>query len=130
MGDPTRKHQKHIPLTAQTPSKILYNGSGTVTTISVRESTGAAAAAFELYDGSNTTGYPIFECSLTQGLAQTSSFGSYGLEFNGGLYFNLVSGTIVGGVTWVLADDWDEYRSIPLVVNVPFDELATYLAAP
>ena len=125
-----RPHQVplQIPATA-TFAGVLATGAGRIVWLSLRETTGAAAAIVELYDGLSTTGILLASIELPQATSKEPTIQPKGLQFQNGLYCNVVSGTVKGAAVAVLAEHWDEYEQVPLVVNIPIDELAAGVAA-
>jgi hypothetical protein len=117
-----------IPATA-TFAGVLATGAGRIVWLSLRETTGAAAAVVELYDGLNTTGVLLASVEIAQATSKEPTIQPKGLRFYNGLYVNVVSGTAKGAAVVVLDEDWEEYERVPLVVNLPLDELAQTIAA-
>lgn len=63
---------------------------------SFRETTGAATATAELYDGSNTTGRVAAEQQVASGGTASQMIFSDGLFCEGGVFMHFVSGSLVG----------------------------------
>jgi hypothetical protein len=60
------------------------------------ETTGAAAAQVELYDGQNNGGVLVGVLNLAQGTSGTAFFGGHLLHLNNGLFVNVVAGSVKG----------------------------------
>jgi hypothetical protein len=123
-----KQHPLQIPATA-TFAGVLGAGGGRIVWLTLRETTGAAAATVELYDGQNTTGVLIASIELPQGTSKEPTIQPKGLQFQNGLYCNVVAGTVKGAAVVVFDDDWEDYERLPIVVNVPLDEIAQMVAA-
>jgi hypothetical protein len=87
----------HVNLPFSGASGKLVSGRGTVTWINVAETSGAAAAAVQLFDGSDTGGVPMGYFQLVEGTTLALSLGRGSLTFRRGLYVSVVSGTVKGG---------------------------------
>lgn len=112
-----------IPATALYTA-ALYSGNGRIIYRSFRETTGAAAAQVDIYDGSNDTGPLIDQDYIAQSTVVRQHFLPHGLEFHNGLFIDVDSGTLTGSIVIVPEHEWENYCRIPVVVNIPIDELA------
>lgn len=66
---------------------------------SARETTGAAAASFDLYDGSSAGGAPLGVQNLASGASETVLFETPGILLaTGKVYLQVVSGSLAGVV--------------------------------
>lgn len=105
------------PLVTDNPfvSKQLDNSAGRIVAWSFRETSGAASATIELYDGSSPAGVLLATLTLTQAQSQQDWFGHHGIPYRGGLYLSVVAGTVKGQIHSVLESEWDDY-GVPVVV--------------
>lgn len=62
----------------------------------LKENTGAASAAFELYDGNDTTGQSLTPVNLVANESIRDWFGATGVLCERGLFINVTSGTVRG----------------------------------
>lgn len=83
------------PATAASPG-LLASGRGRVLRISFRETTGAAAASFRLFDGSSPNGILAGTYNIASGDDQENRYTRGEFIFQGSLYMQLVSGTLEG----------------------------------
>lgn len=83
-----------------TGSQVPYGGNGLVMGWSLLETTGAAAAVVELYDGQDAGGQLVAAISLSPGQSTRDWLGPSGIETDIGLFVRVVSGTVRGAV-WV-----------------------------
>lgn len=79
----------------------LISGTGVLKGLSVRESTGTAAARMTLFDGAAATGLIVMEVTLAPSESIRDWFSEWGLLFSRGLLYQLNSGAIEGAV-WLL----------------------------
>lgn len=92
-----------VPVNAGGGSGVLLGMGGVLLGWSVRESTGAAAAGFDLYDGHDATGSLLGTCALAAGAESQRTLFSEGVDVTAGLYLSVTSGA-VHGVVYVRAD--------------------------
>lgn len=62
----------------------------------LKESTGAAAAAFELYDGTDTTAQSLAPVTLVANESIRDWFGTHGIICERGLFINVTAGSVRG----------------------------------
>ena len=80
----------------------LVGGDGCVTWHSFWENTGSAAAAYALFDTSTSYQQELMFVTLSAGESTRDYIGFHALPFVGGLFFELVSGSVDGSlVAWV-----------------------------
>lgn len=90
------------------PVQVPGNGAATILITeevllvgwSIRETTGAASAVFQLFSGTTTGGLQVAEIGLGPGLDSTPPIPYGGINCYNGLMINPVSGTVRGAV-WV-----------------------------
>jgi len=81
-------------------SGILYNADGCIVVHATRETSGGASAVYRLWDGSSASGTLLLPVSLDASESTRDDFRAHHLPFRTGLYFELVSGTIEGCVSF------------------------------
>lgn len=79
-------------------SAKLVSGRGSVTFINFSETTAAAAAAVDLWDGSDTGGVYLGQIRLVEGTCLVSAPGPGRLVFTRGIYVHVLTGTLVGNI--------------------------------
>lgn len=84
--------------TPTTTSSAIHGGATIVMGWSLRETTGAASAVAEIYDGNDTTGQLITTISMTSNESTRDWLGPNGVECSRGIYVAVVSGSIKGTV--------------------------------
>lgn len=99
-------------VTLPTASKAVVNGSGLVTFATVTETSGAASATVEFYDGHDTGGQFLGRQVIPQSTTVNLAAGGPMLVFRSGLYLNVVSGTFTGVVTVKLTDSDAEWAAL------------------
>lgn len=109
---------RNITIPVTTADIPLYNLQGYVCRVSFRETTGTASAVFNIYDGSGTTGQLIACFQLPAGQSANFRYNPYDLPFDGGLYLNMVSGSIQGAVT-IQTPAKNESIGLPVVLVNP-----------
>lgn len=77
---------------------VLFEGQGSFSGWSVRETTGAAAASFELYDGGGVNGQLLATAVIASGTSDNHNGPAGGVEVESGLFLHVVSGTLKGVV--------------------------------
>lgn len=105
----------HVNLPFTGVSGRLTSGRGSVTLINFAETSAAAAAAVQLFDGQDTGGVPLPYIQIPSGTTQLCSIGRGQLTFTRGLYVNVVSGTVKGMVAALLIPsdaEWEEFQTI------------------
>lgn len=78
-------------------SVLFASMGGRLRGVAVRESTGAAACAFRVYDGADNTGQLVLPISAASGGWSFAYFSDDGIDIEQGVYVDLVSGA--GDVT-------------------------------
>ena len=91
---------KPLPLPAA--SKVLSSREGVLLGWSVRETSGNATATFRLWNTTQAQGVIVATVSLNSG-ESSRDYLPRGIECAGGLYFELVSGTLEGSA-WFLVE--------------------------
>ena len=74
----------------------LLGGSGCITYYSVQETTGSAAASYNLYDEGPASGQMLQTVALSDGQSTRENIILHSLSFVGGLFYVLESGAIAG----------------------------------
>jgi len=90
------KTRIHVPTTTSTAQ--LYTGFGTILFLIMEETTGSAAARFELWDGAGTSGEYIGPWTLASGQSFDNAYPSHGIPFRSGIYLNVTSGSVAGSI--------------------------------
>ena len=65
---------------------------------SVRNPSGSVAAVMDLYDGTDSTGVPVFTINLATAASDSKWFGPNGIQMNNALYANVTAGEVKGSV--------------------------------
>lgn len=99
----------------------LDNRAGRITYWSWTETTGLASAEVRLFDGTGPGGAPLADITLTAGQSTRDIFPTHALPYIGGLFLQVVSGTVNGQVYAVPEDDAEGGAMPVVLVNV--DEL-------
>lgn len=123
-------HQVHlqVPATAGFSGR-LYTGNGRIVYRAVKESTGAALAEVDLYDGSNATGILIEPVTLIANESARDWFMPGGVEFDNGLFVNVTSGTVSASITIVPEDAWQEWLDQGSGGSIDWELISSHLAA-
>jgi hypothetical protein len=98
-----------FPIPTTTTDVALVGGASVLTFYGFTETTGAAAAEVQLFDGSGTNGALIVDVALLQGESTRDLIPAPGLMVSVGLFLHVVSGSVQGSVWTVpgdLVDDW------------------------
>ncbi len=106
----------------------MTNEGGCIGYFAVKESTGAATAEFILWDGTSAAGYEILPITLAINESTSDRVGWHYQRFETGLYYQLVSGAVDGSVAVMLDHLCEDHLRPPVVINIPIDELAAYMA--
>lgn len=99
-----------VSFAARSTDLQLVNGGGVIVGWSFQESTNAAAATLELYDGTGTGGNLLSPITLVTNESTRDLIGGDGLQFRNGVFFHAVSGSVKGAVWVVTAARYDEAR--------------------
>lgn len=94
-------HARRLPIATTTVGENLVSRGCLVTGWSFVESTGAAAAAFELLDGNDQNGIDAVEFTLTANQSTRDFWGDDGIYFESGPYLNVLSGSVKGALWYV-----------------------------
>lgn len=95
-----------INIVAGQASGLLIGGAGRVVYVFVRESTGAAAASFSLWDGTSASGRLVMPFSLSSGQSSRDNFYPHGIPYYGDLFFTADAGSLTGAIYVVPEDMW------------------------
>lgn len=99
----THAHALTVPATG---SQKVLGGPGLLMGWSFLESTGAAGATVEVWDGGDTTGQLVTAISLVAGESTRDWLAGDGILLQVGLFVNVISGSVRGAL-WVRLRDWD-----------------------
>ena len=88
-----------IPLTSVISGYVILFG------YSLKESTGAASAEVDIFDGRDTTGLLALPITLAAAQSTEDWFGPQGIHFRGGLFPHVASGSVVGSFFVHLTND-------------------------
>lgn len=78
--------------------KSIVTGDVYLAGWSIRETTGAAIATVQLFDGNDAGGVPVAEIGIAAGLSSNHSFGGHLLVCRNGLFVNVLAGAIAGSL--------------------------------
>lgn len=81
-----------------TTSLIVVSGRGVLKGWSLRETTGAAVAAVNIWDGTNNAGLILAAITLPSGGSEPVWLGELGLSFTRGLFVEVVAGSVRGAL--------------------------------
>lgn len=95
---------KPIPTASPAVSGLMLGGASLIFGWSFRETTNTNTATVELYDGTGTGGALITSITLAINESTRDLMGGNGLEALGGIYLNVVAGSVKGSVWAVPAD--------------------------
>jgi hypothetical protein len=96
----------------------LDNTAGRVRRISVLESSGTAAASFELWDGSSAAGKLLDVVALSPGQSTRDRYEGVEYVYETGLFINVLAGTFYGTIVVEHSDDWG-HEGMPVVLVNP-----------
>jgi len=99
-------HTQNLQVTATTQSGMLVTGACRVLFHAFKESTGSAPAAYNLTDGNATGAKVILPITLGANESTRDWLGNKGLEVQDGVYFQLVSGSVIGNIQVVMEDEY------------------------
>lgn len=122
------KYPYHKPTTiplypaSSVSSRQVASGRGRVIRTSFRETTGAAVATVELFDGNGTGGALAFTLQLAATASQQDRYTRGEFMFDGGLYFNLVAGAVEGVIVVQYLGPGEPYLEPMLALSL--DDLA------
>jgi hypothetical protein len=101
-------------------SGLLDNSAGRILWHSELETSGVNPATFRLWDGSGTGSKLLMAVSLTAGQSTRDNFARPYLAYQGGMYYELVTGAIQGSlviIPWHVWED-DGMRALVLGENI------------
>jgi hypothetical protein len=107
----THPYPRSLPLGTPAVSRQVDHGCGWVRRISLRETSGSAAAELEFYDGTNDAGALLDSISLSAGQSTRDYYRVGEYPYEGGLYLDVLSGTFTGTVVVQFhrrGDPWGE----------------------
>lgn len=90
-----------VPVPATTASRLIYGRGAVVMGWSFVESTGAATARVNLYNGHDATGTLVVPISLLAAESTRDYLSPAGVYFDSGVWLEVVTGSITGSV-WVI----------------------------
>lgn len=105
----------HVVLPFTGATGLLVSGRGSVTFINFAETSGAAAAAVELYDGTTTGGVYLCRVQMAANGTQLAGLGRGQLTFRRGIYASVVTGTIKGSIAALLTPSDPEWAALQAV---------------
>lgn len=85
-----------ISVPATVAGTLFANGPIRLMGWALKESTGAAAAAFELYDGNDATGQSLAPVTLVANESIRDWFGAAGVLCERGVFLNVTAGSVRG----------------------------------
>jgi hypothetical protein len=95
-------------ITVAAPGQAVeIGGAQLVMGWSLRETTGAATATVEVFDGQDTTGQLLASISLNPGQSIRDWLGPGGLETDIGVFVSVLSGSVRGAI-WVRLRERDQ----------------------
>lgn len=92
-------------------SGVLLNTAALIFGWSFRETTNSAIATVELYDGTGTNGQLLTSITLAINESTRDLMGGNGLEALGGIYLNVVAGSVKGAV-WAVPASPDHLHDV------------------
>lgn len=109
---------EHVNLPFTGASGRLVSGRGSITVINFAETSGAAAAKLQLFDGQDANGVSLPYISLVASGTRLDGFARGQLTFSRGLYVNVISGTVSGMVAVELLPTDAEWAALEAVLAV------------
>jgi hypothetical protein len=91
-------HPRTLSLSSSLSSNQIDNRSGRVRRVSVRETSGAADAVFQLFDGTDDSGQLLDTVSLSAGQSTRDYYRIGEYPYDGGLFLVVVSGVFEGAI--------------------------------
>lgn len=92
-------------------SALLTPISGCVLGWSIKDTTVSSGSAFDLWDGSGVASQYLATFTTNANESFRDDYQKHHLPIKAGLYFSLLSGTIVGQVTVLLDHDCDAFHA-------------------
>lgn len=96
-----------LPILTTAASVALIGRECRVYGFSLIETTGAAPANVQIFDGAGPGGSDAIEIALTAGQSTRDWYGAPGLRFQTGAYLNVLAGSVRGAL-WVMGLSDDE----------------------
>jgi hypothetical protein len=87
-----------------TTSAILLSGRGILKGWAFRETTGAAVATLNLWDGTANNGLMVAPLGLASAGHESIWLGELGVSFTRGLFLEVIAGSVVGAL-WVVPQE-------------------------
>ena len=110
---------RNVNIPARSTSVKLVNWAGRITWFSFRETTGAALATFRLWDGQDNSGALVAAVNLGPGESTRDYTGRHALPFDGGLFIEVLAGSVEGAVYVVPETEWPgEVIPVTIVTGV------------
>lgn len=81
-----------VPIASQIAGLVILMG------YSVKETTGAASAEIDLFDGTDNRGILAIPVTLGSGQSTEDWFGTQGLWFRNGIFGSVISGSVAGSM--------------------------------
>lgn len=106
-------------------SGSLTNIPGCIRFWSLRDTTVSSGSVFELWDGSGVGGQYVGSFSTTAGQSFRDFIDEHALPFDGGLYYSLLSGSIVGQITVDIGHPHNHNEPRPVFIVASEVEVAT-----
>lgn len=88
-----------------TTSQVLLSGRGVLKGWAFRETTGAAVATLNLWDGTSNAGLMVAPLGLASAGHESIWLGELGVSFTRGLFVEVTAGSIVGAL-WVVPQEF------------------------
>lgn len=89
---------------ATTTGIILIQGRGVLTGWAVKETTGAAPAVLNVWDGTDNRGLLLAPVNLASNESNREWFSDWGVAFSRGLFVEVTSGS-VSGALWIIPQE-------------------------
>lgn len=97
------------PITGITTAGTVVSGASLLRGWSLKESTGTAVAACDIYDGDGTNGLLVATISLRINESTREVIPAGGIEIRSGLYYVVTAGAIKGSLWVVPGQFWNDY---------------------
>lgn len=89
---------------ATTVGIILISGRGVLTGWALKETTGAAAATLNIWDGTDNRGLLLAPVNLAANESNREWFSDWGIAFSRGIFVEVLTGSVSGAV-WVIPQE-------------------------
>ena len=115
-------HARPVTLPLQQPGKNAVShqvdgGSGRVTRLTLRETSGANPARLQVWDGTGTDGILLDTITLSADQSTRDYYKLYQYPYYGGLYLDVLAGTFEGSVVVVHCGQLDVLGEPVVMVN-------------